>query len=81
MSQKEAAKQAKAVLADLDGVMSKGAEKSNKSSRKAKEAAAMAEAPDPELQANFLLDFKKAKEAAENAKGEMTSAANKIFQF
>jgi hypothetical protein len=81
MSQKEAAKQAKATLALLDGVTSEGAEKSRKFSKKAKEAKATAEAPDPEMQANFLLDLKKAKEATENAKGEMITAANKMFQF
>jgi hypothetical protein len=61
--------------------MSKDSEKSKKSSRKAKEAKATAEASDPEMQANFLLDLKKAKEAAENAKGEMISTANKMFQY
>jgi hypothetical protein len=65
----------------LDRVTSKGAEKSKKSSRKAKKAEATAESPDPEMQANFLLDLKKAKEAAENAKGEMIPPANKMFQF
>ncbi len=62
MSQKEGTKQTKATLALLR-VTSKDAEKSKKSSRKAKEANATAEAPDPEMQANFLLDLKKAKEA------------------
>ncbi len=55
-------------MAELDGVTSKDAETSKKSLRKAKTAVAMAEAPDPELQANFLLDLMKAKEAAENSK-------------
>jgi hypothetical protein len=80
VSQKEAAKQAKAALALLDGV-NEGAEKSKKSPRKAKKAKKMAEESDPEMQANFLLDLKKAKEATENAKGAMTTAANKMFQF
>ncbi len=48
VSQKEAAKQAKAALAWFDGV-SKGAEKSKKSSKKAKEARVTAEARDPEM--------------------------------
>jgi hypothetical protein len=78
MTQKELAKQAKTALALLDGV-SKGAEKSKKSSKKAKEAKAVAKAADPKMQANFLLDLKKAKEAAENAKDTMITAANKIF--
>jgi hypothetical protein len=80
MSQKETAKQAKAAVALLDGI-SKGAEKSKKSLKKATEAKATDEASDPEMQANFLLDLKKAREAAENAKGVMTTAANKMFQF
>jgi hypothetical protein len=41
----------------------------------------MADTPDPNFQENFLLDFKMAKEAAENAKGKMESAAKKMFQF
>jgi hypothetical protein len=41
----------------------------------------MADAPDPKLQENFLLDLKKAKEVAGNAKDEMESAANMMFQF
>jgi hypothetical protein len=65
----------------LDGVTSKGTEKSKKSSNKSKEAEAKAEAPDPEMQANFLLDLKKAMEAAENAKGKMITTANKMFHF
>ncbi len=80
MAQKEAVKQAKADLALIDGV-SKGSEKSKKSSNKAKEAKAMAEAVDPELQANLLLDLKKAKKAAENAKDTMTTTATKMLGF
>jgi hypothetical protein len=38
VSQKEAIKQAKAALAELDGVTSENAEKSKKSSRKTKKA-------------------------------------------
>jgi hypothetical protein len=80
VAQKEAAKQAKADLAFLDGV-SEGSEKSKKSSKKAKEAKATAEAADPEMQANFMVDFNKAKVAAENAKSAMTIPANKMFGF
>jgi hypothetical protein len=80
VNQKELAKQAKAALALLDGV-SKGAEKFKKSSKMAKEAKAAAEAADPEMRANFLLDLKKAKEAAEIAKGVMMTATNKMFQL
>jgi hypothetical protein len=80
MTLKEVAKQAKAALALLDRV-SKDAEKSKKSSKNANEAEKTAEESDPEMQTNFLLDLKKAKEAAENAKGMMTTTANKMFQF
>ncbi len=79
MAQKEA-KQAKADLALLDGV-SKSSGKSKKSSRKAKEAEAAAKAPDPEMRATLLADLTKAKEAAENAKGSMNTAAIKMFEF
>ncbi len=52
-----------------------------KSSKKAKEAKAAAKASDPEMGATFLVDLKKAKEAAENAKGAMPAAANKLSGF
>ncbi len=80
MAQKEAAKQAKADLALLVGV-SKGSGKSKKSSRKAKKAKAAAKAPDSEIQATFLADLTKAKEAPENAKDTMTTATIKMFRF
>jgi hypothetical protein len=80
VAQIEAAKQAKADLALLDRV-SKGTEKSKKSSKKAKEAKAAAKASDQEMQATFLADLKKAKEATENAKVMMTTAATKMFGF
>jgi hypothetical protein len=63
VKQCEVVKQAKATLAELDGATSEGAGNSKKFSRKAKEAMAMADALDPKLQENFLLDLKKAKEA------------------
>ncbi len=81
MEQREAAKQAKAALAELDKATSKGAGNSKKSSKKAKEAVAMADASDPNLQENFLLNLKKAKEDAEDAKGQIESATKKLFQF
>ncbi len=81
VEQHKAAKQAKAPLADLIGATGKGAGNSNKSSKKTKEAAAMADAPDSKLQQNFLLDLKKAKEAAEDIKGQMESTAKKMTQF
>jgi hypothetical protein len=45
------------------------------------EAKAAAKASDPEMQATFLANLKKAKEATENAKGAMTAAASKMFGF
>jgi hypothetical protein len=48
---------------------------------KAKEPEAMTGASDQEMQASFLADLMKAKEATENAKGTMTIAANKMFTF
>ncbi len=41
----------------------------------------MTEAPDQEMQATFQADLEKAKEAAENAKGTMTAADNKMSMF
>ncbi len=82
MAKKEVAKQAKADLSLLDGA-SNGSGKSKKSSKKAKEAEGVTEASDQEMRANFQVqvDLKKAKEAAENAKGAMTAAANKMSAF
>jgi hypothetical protein len=79
--QRELANQAKAAISELDGVTSKGTEKFKKASKKAKEAKSTAEVPDEEMRATFLQDLKKAKKAAEEAKGKMTSTANKMFQF
>ncbi len=80
-AKKQSEKQAKADLALLDGV-SKSTEKSKKSSKKAKEAEAKeAKTADPEMQATFQGDHKKAREAAENAKGAMTTAASNMFGF
>jgi hypothetical protein len=55
VAKKEAAKQAKASPALLEGA-SDGTDKSKKSSKKAKEAKAMTEASDQEMQANFHAD-------------------------
>jgi hypothetical protein len=74
-------KQAKAALAKLDRTTSKDAGTSKKSSKKHKEAAAMADASEPELQAIYQLDLEKAKEAAENARAKAESAANDMIQF
>jgi hypothetical protein len=72
-------KQAKATLAKLDGTTSKGTGSSKKPFKKHKEAAATASQPDPNLQAEYHLDLKKAKEAAEKAKVKMELAAQEIF--
>jgi hypothetical protein len=74
------AKQAKAGPALLEGA-SNGTDKSKKSSKKAKEAEATTKASDQEMHANFQAGLNKAKEAAENAKGAMTAADNKMFAF
>ncbi len=81
VEQRKMAKQAKAALAEIDVGISKGAGTSKKSSKKAKEAPTMADATEPKLQENFLLDLKKAKEATENAKGKKESGAKDMFQF
>ncbi len=81
MKQHNLAKQAKAALAELDRTTSKGAESSRKSSKKNKEGGAMADASEPNLGANFQLDLKKTKEAAENTKAKAESAAKDMFQF
>jgi hypothetical protein len=75
------AKQTKAALAELDKSTSKGAGTSRKSSKKAKEGTATADTSEPNLQANFQLDLKKAKEAKKNAKAKAESAAKDMFQF
>ncbi len=62
----------------LDGA-GNGSGKSKKSSKKAKEAEGVTKASDQEMRATFQADLEK--EAAENAKGTMTAAANKMFAF
>jgi hypothetical protein len=54
-------KHTKATLAELDGTTSKGTGSSEKPSKKHKEAAATASHPDPNLQAEYQSDLKKAK--------------------
>jgi hypothetical protein len=78
VEKKEAVKSAKASLSLLDRA-SKGLRKPKKTSKKAKEAKGVTEAPDDDMQDTFQLDLEKAKLAAENAKGVMTAAANKMF--
>ncbi len=70
VEQHKMAKQAKASLAELDGATSDGAGTSRKSFKKAKEAVAMADTTEPDLQANFPHHLKKAREATENAKAK-----------
>jgi hypothetical protein len=62
----------------LEGA-SDGIDKAKKSYKKAKEAKATTKASDQEMQANFQADLKKVKDAAENTKGAMTIAANKLL--
>jgi hypothetical protein len=81
MEQHNLAKQVKATLVELDGYTSEGAGTSRKSSKRNKEGMATADASEPNLQANFLLDLKKAKEAAENTKVKAESAAKDMFKF
>jgi hypothetical protein len=64
----------------LDGA-GKGSGKSKKFLKKAKEAEGVTRAPDLKLQATFQADLEKAKEVAENAKGLITAATNKVFAF
>jgi hypothetical protein len=61
-------KQAKATLAELDGTTSVSARTSKKLSKKHKEAATMADAPEPNLQAMYQFDLEKVREAAEQRK-------------
>ncbi len=66
----KAAKQAKVALAVLNAATSKGKKTSKKASQKTKEGEALADAPDPELNAEYKNDLQKAKEAAETAKNK-----------
>jgi hypothetical protein len=60
VEQRSLVKQAKAALAELDGTTSKGGGTSKMSSKKHKEAAAPADAPEPNLQAMYQLNLEKA---------------------
>ncbi len=93
VEQWEAAKQAKAALAILNAAVSAGEKTSKKTSKKsskkasekasqrAKEGTALADAPDPELHAEYEKDLEKAKFAAETAKNKKEATAKKIFQL
>ncbi len=80
-------KSAKASLALLDGT-SKGSGKSRMRSMKAKEAKEKSKeakgatkAPKDPMKAAFQADLEKAKKAAKDAQGAMTTAASKMFAF
>jgi hypothetical protein len=77
----KAAKQAKATLAVLNAATSKGEKTSKKASQKTKEGMALADAPDPELRAEYQKDLEKAKEATETAKNKQEFAVKEMFQF
>jgi hypothetical protein len=89
VEQRKAVKQAKAALALLTAAVSEGEKTSEKFSKKAsekalqktKEGAALAEAPDAELHAEYQADYKKAKIAAETAKKKREATNTKMFQF
>jgi hypothetical protein len=52
-----------------------------KALEKTKKSAALANAPAPELRAEYQADYDKAKFAAETAKNKCKAAATKMFQF
>jgi hypothetical protein len=64
MDQFKLVKQTKATLAELDGTTNKGTGTS-KPFKRHKEATARADTPEPNLQAMYQLDLKRAREAAE----------------
>jgi hypothetical protein len=68
-------------LAELDVTTSKGAGASKKSYKKHKEAAAKADASESSLRAIYQLDLIKAREATENARAKVESAAQDMFQL
>ncbi len=73
-------KQAKATPAKLDGTLSKGAGTSKKPFKRHKEAMAMADTPEPNLQAMCQTDLKKAREATEKIKVKAELGAHDMFQ-
>jgi hypothetical protein len=86
-------KQAKATLVLLTAPTSKGKKNSKKFSKKSsekasekalqmtKEGVALANAPAPELRAEYQAVYRKAKFATETAKNKRKTAATKMFQF
>ncbi len=85
VEQCEAVKQAKAALTILNATARKGEKTSKKASekasQKAKEGVALADAPDPELRAEYQADYEKAKSAKEATKNKREAAATEMFQF
>jgi hypothetical protein len=89
VEQRKAVKQAKAALVLQTAPMSKGEKTSKKSSKKAsekaspkaKEDATLANAPAPELHAEYQADYKNGKFAAETTKNKHEATATKMFQF
>jgi hypothetical protein len=92
VEQCQAVKQTKAALALLTAPTSKGEKdskkasgknhsKKGKASQKTKEGVVMANAPAPELCAEYQADYNKTKSAAETAKNKHKAAATKSFQF
>jgi hypothetical protein len=91
VEQCKAVKQAKDALALLTAPASEGKKSSKKDSKKSskkasekasqktKEGAALADAPAPELRAEYQADYYKAKLAAETAKNKREATATKIF--
>jgi hypothetical protein len=81
VEQCELGKQPKATLAKLGRTTSKSAGTSKKPSKRHKEAVAMADTSEPDLQAMYHLDLEKAREAAEKAKVKAELADQDMFQF
>ncbi len=92
VEQHKAVKQAKATLALLTAPTSEGKKDSKnasgknrsekeKASQKSIESTALANAPAPELCAEYQADYNKAKSTAETAKNKRKAAATKMFQY
>jgi hypothetical protein len=92
VEQGKVVKQARAALALLTAPTSKGEKDSKKASgknrsekekasQKTKEGAALADAPAPELHAEYQADYSKAKSATETTKNKYKAAATEMFQF
>jgi hypothetical protein len=93
VEQRNAAKQAKAALALLMAPACGGEKSSKKASKKSlkkssekalqkiEKSTALANAPAPELHAEYQANYDKAKFAAETAKNKLKAAATKMFQF